>query len=62
MTYFLHATARSRRDSHADASKEKVLVSKTNRKQGNNFDSRKGNKERGRKEGRKEDRKQKTTA
>ena len=39
LTYFLHATLRSRRESHADVSKE------------NNSDSRKGKKEGGRKEG-----------
>ena len=28
LTYFLHATVRSRRDSHADVSKEKVSAKK----------------------------------
>ena len=61
LTYFLRATVCSRRDSHADVSKENILpfnTVKTNRKEGNNIDSRKGKKE----GGRKDDRKQETTA
>ena len=53
--YLLHATVRSRCNPHIDVSEEAVLAQKANRKEENNFDSRKGKNERRRKDRRKQE-------
>ena len=55
LTYLLHATVRLRRNPHVDVSKEAVLTQKTNKKEGHNFDSRKGKNEGRRKDHRKKE-------